>query len=195
MAIAGIVCLVLFAGLAVGIRQPAVERLDARVTEKVVGLRRPGLNTVMFFFTQLGRFSGVLVVMIALALIPGFWRGMVQPAGIALTVSWWVAFALKRVLKRPRPEGQRLTEETDHSFPSFHATCSAALYLSLALGGAALYPQLAFWLGAAAVIIAGLIGFSRIYLGVHFLTDVTGGWLFGSGITLLVWAVLARVAG
>lgn len=72
MAIAGILCLMLFAVLAVGIRQPAVERLDAQVTEKVVSRRRPVINKVMFFFTQLGRFSGVVVVMIALALIPGF---------------------------------------------------------------------------------------------------------------------------
>lgn len=193
MAIAGILCLMLFAVLAVGIRQPAVERLDAQVTEKVVSLRRPAINKVMFFFTQLGRFSGVVVVMIALALIPGFWWKVVRPAGIALTISWWLAFAMKRGMKRPRPEGKRLTEETDHSFPSFHATCSAALYLSLALGSWALYPQLAFLLVAVAVTIAGLIGFSRIYLGVHFLTDVLGGWLFGSGVTLLVWAVLAHV--
>ncbi|MBO0450406.1 phosphatase PAP2 family protein [Enterococcus sp. MJM12] len=166
---------------------------ENKMRKKVVSLRRPAINKVMFFFTQLGRFSGVVVVMIALALIPGFWWKVVRPAGIALTISWWLAFAMKRGMKRPRPEGKRLTEETDHSFPSFHATCSAALYLSLALGSWALYPQLAFLLVAAAVTIAGLIGFSRIYLGVHFLTDVLGGWLFGSGVTLLVWAVLAHV--
>lgn len=191
--IIGSICLVLFAVLAVGIRRPAIKQLDAQVTEKVVSIRQPALNTLMFFFTQLGRFSGVLVVMIALALIPGFWRGVVWPAAISLTVSWWVAFALKRLLKRPRPEGQRLTEEEDHSFPSFHATCSAALYLSVVLGGTACYPQLTGWFVVAAVGIAGMIGFSRIYLGIHFLTDILGGWLFGTGITLLVWAAFQSI--
>ncbi|WP_369073286.1 phosphatase PAP2 family protein [Salmonella enterica] len=93
--------------------------------------------------------------------------------------------------KASRPVGQRLVEEVDASFPSFHATCSSALYCCIALGGGEVYPQFLPLLVIICLVIAGMIGFSRVYLGIHYLSDVVGGWLFGAGITLILqWGLL-----
>ena len=76
-------------------------------------------------------------------------------------------------------------------FPSGHSTQSAAAYTILALL-IAQQVQRRFARGllyAAAAIGAGLVGVSRLYLGVHWFTDVTASWLLGAGWALTVWAV------
>ena len=83
-----------------------------------------------------------------------------------------------------------------HSFPSGHSTLSAATYLTLAVLIAHLEP--AHWTKAmvfvlAAVLVTG-IGFSRVYLGVHWPSDVLAGWSLGAAWALAAWIVLRRIA-
>ena len=61
---------------------------------------------------------------------------------------------------------QRFVEGFDHSFPSFHATCSSALFCCVAVGGSFLYPDLMMLFSIFSVLFAGMIGFSRVYLGI-----------------------------
>lgn len=79
------------------------------------------------------------------------------------------------------------------SFPSGHATMSAAVYLTL---GALLAATRSAWTErayvlASAALLAGLVGTSRVVLGVHWLTDVLGGWAFGSAWAI-GWLLVAR---
>lgn len=191
MLIGGISCLLLFAVLLIGLRFFDLQRFDEQVTLKVIALRRPFANRIMMFFTQLGRATGVIIIIGALALVPPFRQAILIPAGLSLILGWSLAYLLKRLIKRPRPVGQRLVEEVDASFPSFHATCSSALYCCIAIGGGAVYPQYLPLLVIICLVFAGMIGFSRVYLGIHYLSDVVGGWLFGAGITLILqWGLL-----
>jgi undecaprenyl-diphosphatase len=100
---------------------------------------------------------------------------------------------LKLLFARPRPDLlQHLDVVTSLSFPSGHAAHSATLYLLgavLLFGmGRGKWPALTL-----AAIIAGAVGLSRIVLGVHWPTDVIGGWASGAGFVLLALSVRRRL--
>jgi len=107
---------------------------------------------------------------------------------------------LNRLLKlgyaRPRPDivahGMHVTTE---SFPSGHSANSAIVYLALGMMLARVedsYPSKVF-IFAVCVLLTALVGLSRIYLGVHWPTDVLAGWAVGAGWALLCWYVLLQI--
>jgi undecaprenyl-diphosphatase len=105
---------------------------------------------------------------------------------------------IKALVSRARPELiDRLMVEVSHSFPSGHAANSAIVYLTLAT---LLFPVLsdrrmrAFVLGVA-LLLTGAIGISRVYLGVHWPSDVAAGWVFGGGWAMLWWWIELRLLG
>lgn len=105
---------------------------------------------------------------------------------------------LKPVFGRPRPDiALRLTEVRSLSFPSGHAMGSAIVYLTLAALLARLVQPLAlkvYFLGLA-VLLTFLVGASRVYLGVHYPTDVLAGWTVGLAWALLCWTVARYLQG
>ena len=81
---------------------------------------------------------------------------------------------LKRILRRPRPTEFRIVEETGYSFPSGHSMVSMAFYGYLIY---LIYRYIKWSLIVLLSILICLIGISRIYLGVHYTSDVLGGFL------------------
>ena len=183
---AGLICLVVFSCLTLFVPTVGLQDWDKQITDKVVATRSIRKNKIMLFFTNLGRVHGIALLILLLAIIPGFQAFVIPVATSSLGISWILAYLLKRLIKRPRPVNQRLVEEIDHSFPSFHGTCSSALFCCVAVGGSFLYPDLTIFFSIISVLFAGMIGFSRGYLGIHYLSDVVGGWFFGTGIALIV---------
>ena len=106
----------------------------------------------------------------------------------------WISEALKEFFGRPRPDlVAHVVETTSMSFPSGHAMLSAAIYLTLgALLARAQEARVRrnYILGAA-VLLTLLIGVSRLYLGVHWPTDVLAGWCLGAAWALICWSVAA----
>jgi undecaprenyl-diphosphatase len=99
---------------------------------------------------------------------------------------------LKVAFERPRPDVvPHAVEVFTASFPSGHAMLSAVTYLTLGTLLARLLPDRAvrIYVLCLAVFLTLAVGVSRIYLGVHYPTDVLAGWLVGSAWALLCWIV------
>jgi undecaprenyl-diphosphatase len=103
---------------------------------------------------------------------------------------------LKDVFDRPRPDlVAHLVQVETPSLPSAHAMMAAVTYLTLGalLAGAQPWPGLKMYIIGAAVTLTLLIGFSRVYLGVHWPTDVLAGWSIGAAWAMAC-CLLARSA-
>jgi membrane-associated phospholipid phosphatase len=98
----------------------------------------------------------------------------------AVLVSLWINMALKFLLGQPRPfwEGWDpavgMVDENFNGFPSGHAQISLTMWMIIASW------TRKKWAYAAAVFFSLLVGFSRLYLGVHFPTDLAGGWILAA---------------
>ncbi len=143
-------------------------------------LARPLLDMLFRFSHELGtlRFSAILVLAaIAWHLRRGERREAQAWFAVGLTTLALYLF-LKPVFARPRPDlWPRLVGETGFSFPSGHALASAAFYPLLARA------TLRLRRGAFFMIALGLplfVGFGRLYLGVHWPSDVLAGWALGA---------------
>ncbi len=121
-------------------------------------------------------------------------RGRAFVVGFVATLAGAAAtgFALKDIVKRARPDGLiPAIHETGFSFPSGHATGSMAFYGFTAFILCRWYPRYAKAIVAATTIIVLAIGFSRLYLGAHFPSDVIAGYLLGG-----VWVFIGiKIAG
>ncbi len=144
----------------------------------------PELDTLFKANTTLGAEQAFLLI---LPLVFWCWdkrRG--ARLGVLLMLSAYINLVLKDLFDQPRPSPGRikvLAEETSPGLPSGHAQNSVVVYGYLA----AQIGQL--WAWAAAVLIAFAVGLSRVYLGVHFPTDVLAGWLIGAVVlALYLWA-------
>jgi undecaprenyl-diphosphatase len=100
--------------------------------------------------------------------------------------------ALKGFFDRPRPDVvMHLVGVSSASFPSGHALASATIYLTLGALLARVQPErrLKIFLATVAASLTILIGLSRVYLGVHWPTDVLAGWCIGSAWAMLCWLI------
>jgi len=118
---------------------------------------------------------------------------------LALTVlsASLVNVAFKALFGRPRPEiVPHLTEAGGASFPSGHSFNAASTYIALALAFAALSPRASVrhTLVIGAMFLSLAIAGSRVWLGVHWPSDVMAGWLGGAGWAFLASALLYRPA-
>ena len=142
----------------------------------------PILDKIMLNVTRLGNPSTVVAItLVTLAIL--WWRRYYQEAKIFLLNCLGgavLSYGLKLAFSKPRPQlWQLLISETSYSYPSGHALGSMVLYGFLAYLLGDRFPQYAkvFYLIAAILIAA--IGLSRLYLGVHWPTDIIAGYGVG----------------
>lgn len=132
--------------------------------------------------------------------LQGMWR-MGTFVLLACSGAWFINSALKVFFQRPRPDVvPHLREVMTMSFPSGHALTSAVVYLTLGalLMRVARRPITKWYCMGLAMLATFLVGASRVYLGVHYPTDVLAGWIVGLSWALLCWLVersLERRAG
>lgn len=179
---------VVTAAAGIGIRALA-PAFDLQTMQAIADHRNGTLTSIARVVTEAGSFILLAPLSIAFLLL----RRWKRPADdIALVViaagSALLPLVTKEIVARPRPAIEHLSQLSSFSFPSEHTTQAAAVYLTVAI---MLSQTLARgWREGAivlAVLIALAVAWSRVYLGVHYPTDVTAGLLLGWSWALLVF--------
>jgi undecaprenyl-diphosphatase len=187
-----ILCAAGFACMALLYSSPYMKSFDSSIISFVQGMEAPTMTTIMKFFTFIG--AGLPIVIIAvLALIILYFvlghRKELILFTIAVSGSALLNVLLKLLFHRTRPDLHRIIEAVGFSFPSGHAMAAFSLYATLifllwknASGNARV---LLLLIGSAFI---AAIGLSRIYLGVHYPSDVIAGYLAsGFWVFLSIW--------
>jgi membrane-associated phospholipid phosphatase len=171
--------------------------VDGSITSWMVAHRAPGWTTLAHLLSTIGSQAVLTPVVGVIALVLLTRRRFVL-AG-SLIAAWGGAILLytltKDVVQRSRPPSDIWLSDVGKttSFPSGHATQSLATFLALALAGAA-WVSNPPWPGRVlALVLAAGVGWSRVYLGVHWTSDVLAGWLIAAAwLAGVVW--LTRIA-
>jgi membrane-associated phospholipid phosphatase len=171
-------------------------RLDGAVLGGSLEARSAGRTVIVVTVTE----AGNTAVMAVLAAVVGVWswiRG--RRADAVFVVGAMVGGAavfrsLKVLLDRSRPPAvTRLVEHTSESVPSGHATMSMVVIGSLmVLGWAGRSAATRIAMVAAAAVWVGAVGTTRLYLGVHWFSDVLAGWLVGAAWLAVCAALWSR---
>ena len=161
-----------------------VPALDQRIENLVAIMRTPELDHLFYAVTWFGSAATIAPLAAAALLVAllskGRRRAVLLPS--AATVSWLSVEVMKRIVARPRPPlVDARVLETSFSFPSGHATVSAAFYgVAAYLLIRLLYRETArVAVGILAALLVVAVGISRMYLGVHYPSDVLAGWMLG----------------
>ncbi|SFL38733.1 undecaprenyl-diphosphatase [Paenibacillus sp. 1_12] len=185
--------LVGFSALAIVANQYPLNSFDLNLAAFVQSFEQPGLTKVMEIFTTIGSTKYCIVIillaMIYLYFVHGHRKELIFLSGV-LGGSAVLNQLLKAVFHRERPSVYRLIEETGFSFPSGHAMGAIALYGALAF---LLWRHTATRPGRSLLIVLScfmifMICVSRIYLGVHYPSDIIGALMVsGFWLTLMIW--------
>lgn len=168
--------------------------IDKTLNILIPQLSTPEIQKFFFWFTNFGSTKVViaLVLLLSLYLISKKRKSDLLALWVAIAGSEGTTWLLKIIINRPRPTGASYLEHSA-SFPSGHATAAVAFY------GLVCYLIVKNltknWQKGIAIILtivfALTLGFSRLYLGVHYLSDVIAGYIIG-GIGLGVAIYLHR---
>lgn len=162
----------------------AMVRADSAIARYIVGRSTEGGESFFVFVSRLG--GSVMIALLAAVILWRLWkRDWFRAGAIAIATLGSAALdeGLKVVFRRVRPESaSEFIHSRSFSFPSGHAMSSLVGYgflLFLALHHIEDLGRRQALIAAVALLI-GAVGFSRMYLGVHFLTDVIAGYLAGT---------------
>jgi undecaprenyl-diphosphatase len=172
------------------IRLEAVQDADKWVNHMLSQVRTPFVNQIFLFITDLGA-SKVLIPLVIIVGLLLMLKKKIIPSFLLFLLYFFERETndlLKVIIKRHRPLENPLVTETSYSFPSGHSMNSASIYLFIAFLLITYVPffcKRKTYIWVIAGILVFLIGLSRMYIGVHFLTDVIAGWSLGFVFYLL----------
>lgn len=185
--LAGLVAFILIGWAAGALWTSLSFSAELEFMREVAAQRTAALTSVARAVTWAGS-SFVLVPLALLCFVLMLRAGMrVEAAAVVLSLggAMLISDAVKLLVARPRPPIEHLQAVSGYSFPSGHATQASAFWFSLVLAlRARAQPRTVRLAGAGAVLLVTAVALSRVYLGVHYPSDVIAGILLGTG-----WAV------
>ena len=190
------ICLVVFLFILLNVLNNEITAFDTNIYNSISIVKNDVATNIFKIITEFG--SAKILIIIALASLV-----VVKNKKIGITICINLASIgllnqiLKRIIQRPRPEGFRLVEETGYSFPSGHSMASMAFY------GLIIYfifknvknkvARNSICVTLSMLIF--LIGISRIYLGVHYASDVLAGFLISIAYLILYVTYILKLIG
>ena len=170
---------------------PEIKEADSSLAWALHSLATPALTVFFLALTMLGSGYGNIALTSVFGWTFACRRAVLRGAALAFLMigASGLSEITKLLVQRVRPEEFRLATAPGYSFPSGHALMATCLYggLALLLWRRARRRRERAALFVGAVVLAISIGLSRVYLGVHYPTDVVGGWVGG-----LLWLFAFR---
>lgn len=157
--------------------------LDKKIILKIRNHRHPLLTKILMVITHSGSGTTWIAVAIILLILEMIKVDVLVSQTTVLRsmacalIAWWIGSLIKKKVNRPRPEETIPGFEAEirapkcQSFPSSHTSSAVALYVALWMSVHSYTPAVGYW--------ALLVSFSRVYLGVHFPSDLLGGAILG----------------
>ena len=190
-----------FISLADRVQEGRTQAFDERVVAAVRRPENPAQPIGPSWMAEVGRdvtaLGGVAILVVATVAVVGF-LGLCRKFGLMTFVllatlgGLGLSSLLKAVFARPRPSiVPHLSHAYSSSFPSGHSLMSAVVYLTLGalLTTLVTRPRLKVYILGVALALTGLVGVSRVYMGVHYPTDVLAGWMTGLAWATLCWTI------
>jgi membrane-associated phospholipid phosphatase len=177
-----------FLALYVTIAGPATILVNDALYHLFRGIRSATLDNVMINITLLGQkqiIFPVILVLFGWLIFSQRWRAAFHALALGIMASGSV-FVIKHLVQSPRPWGVFAAPE-NFSMPSGHATLATTVYLGLAFIMADSVPRKWRWaVYMPATLMVFMVGVSRIYLSVHWFTDILGAWLLSTALLMLI---------
>lgn len=188
----GLIFLIMFCILSLGVYKD--HRLVSVVDEALIEVIQANVTDtktdVLSVLTEIGNVRLIIVLTIILSLIlfiKRFYIASIWFSGTVFLCAAIFAKVLKRIFDRERPNFLPLIEKTTESFPSGHATATTIFYGLLGLALFLLIKKM--WkkvlIGLVTLTLISFILVTRVYLGVHYPTDVIAGFLYGSATVFI----------
>jgi undecaprenyl-diphosphatase len=182
---------------------PGGGNVDRQVINVVINTRTTNLNPIFIFITNTGNTIPTIIIASVITLLFIYYKknleAAVYPAYVLLI--FLLNEGIKDIVKRPRPGIIRLVSAGNYSFPSGHAMISmgSMLFLTYLIIIHINKKRLSMILRIILILYTVVLGLSRVYVGVHYISDVIGGWFFASvyaGIGIQLYDfIVKRVRG
>lgn len=195
--VSGFLSLLLFCLVAGAVALGATAPFDRAAYALLAGLRSPAPTEIARTLDLLGGTRAISAICLLLLVVPGTRMRFGLPVAGTTALSAALNFVVKHAVARPRPDAAlRLIHENGFSFPSGHSMNNMALYAMLVLlvwryakdEGT----RIAATFAACLYVLA--MGASRVYLGVHYASDVIGGFALGYAVAAGCFVTWERVA-
>ncbi len=184
-----------FGELADEVREAEAFPFDEPILRFAQDMAREGFDKAFLLASKLGYEWGVVPFDVVLVLALAYLRRMREGlfAGIALAGSALLNLGAKQLFARERPSlWESIAPESTFSFPSGHAMGSMTLATVLVL--LAWHTRWRWWVALPMALFVAMVGLSRVYLGVHFPSDILAGWAAACTWTVATWLLVFRIA-